>query len=126
MSGKGGPPVDLARERRIRAALDELRALLDADPALAERTRAMLAGELPCPDLEEKETMPNDAAINLRVPKDVLSRADALMPALAQDPMLQAAGRGVSRSVVLRLAVLRGLDSLEAEYGGGKSSKGSR
>jgi len=72
----------------------------------------------------------NDAATQLRLPSDALARAEALIPALAKDPMLRAAGRGVSRSVVLRLAVLRGLDSLEAEYGpatkAGKSSKRKR
>ena len=109
--------VDLARERRIRARVDELGELLSGRPDLAERTRAMLAGELPCPDLDnlEEPMGTNDAAVNLRLPSTALDRAEAMVEALAADPMLRAAGRGVSRSTVLRLAVLRGLDSLEAE-----------
>ena len=44
-----------------------------------------------------------------------LARADALIPAVATDPTLRAAGVTVTRSLVLRLAVARGLDLLEAE-----------
>ena len=119
IAGPLAPVADLARERRLRALDSELGELLARRPDLADRTRAMLASELPCPDLEDLEDRMaiNDAATQLRLPAEALARAEALIPALEAEPMLQAVGRGVSRSSVLRLAVLRGLDSLEKEYG---------
>ena len=60
--------------------------------------------------------MSNDAAINLRLPSDVLERAAALVPRLAADPLLRAAGLTPTRSTVLRLAVVRGLDLIEGEF----------
>jgi len=114
----GGRVVDLARERRIRRHLAKLRGLLDADPGLDERTRAMLAGEIPCPDLEEP--MAHDAAVNLRLPQALLDRAEALVPALEADVKLQASR--VTRAVVIRLALARGLEALEAEYRTGQGA----
>jgi len=67
----------------------------------------------------------NDAAVNLRLPSSALARAEALVDDLAADSMLRASARGVTRSVVLRLAVLRGLDSLEAEHKSSKRKRGA-
>lgn len=53
--------------------------------------------------------------LTFRPPADLVARADALVPALDADPEIHAHGR-VSRSTVIRLALLRGLASLEAEY----------
>lgn len=110
--------VDLARERRVRGLVDDLRGMLAADPHLDARTRAMLSGTLPCPALEA--TMPrdsvNDASVNLRLPTAVLRRVEALQTALVeQDPMLRAVGN-VTQAAVLRLALVWGLDALEAKY----------
>jgi len=91
------------REDRIRARLAELRGLLDSDPALAERFRDWLTEE---EDMEKPTT--------LRLPEDLLERADALVPAIASAGEYQAVR--ISRSTVLRLALLRGLVALEAEY----------
>lgn len=104
------PVEDLNRERRIRAIVADLRALLDADPALNRRTEAMLAGALPA--LEEP--LKHDRSMTVRLPEDALTRADALVPALESHPLLGAAS--VSRSVVIRLALDRGLAALEAEF----------
>ncbi len=52
---------------------------------------------------------------SLRLPPELLSRADVLLPLIAQDAELRTFGR-VSRSSVLRLAVLRGLEALETQY----------
>ena len=95
------PPVDLARERRIRGKLAELTALLESGAVDGERTRAMLAGELP--------TMTKDAATSLRLPAELLTRVDALAERLAGPD-----GKP-SRSVALRVAIERGLASLEAD-----------
>jgi hypothetical protein len=104
-------PVDLDRERRIRDRLRELSSLLTDDPALAARTLDALEGRIPAPDLEDSM---NDAHLNVRLPRDVVDRLDALVPLVANDPRWRAFGR-VTRSTVLRLAVDRGLGPLEAE-----------
>lgn len=117
MTARRRPPIDLAR---VRAAEDRLAARLAANPALAERTAAMLTGELPCPDLEnEVRPMQTEALrnANVRLSDDALARAVALVPKVAVRSELAAAGR-VTRSDVLRLAVLRGLEAIEAEYAG--------
>lgn len=54
----------------------------------------------------------NDVQLVIRVPSTLAERADALTPILAADPELGAVGR-VTRSAVLRLALARGLASLE-------------
>lgn len=52
----------------------------------------------------------------LRLPVSLLERADNLIEPLAEQEDALVIGR-VSRSVVLRLAVLRGLEQLEAQTG---------
>lgn len=105
-------PVDLDRERRVRARLAELRALLADDPGLAARTLDALTGRIPAPDLE---ITVNDKHVNVRLPADMVDRLDRLLPLVAADPRYRPFGR-VTRSTVLRLAVEHGLGSLEAEY----------
>jgi hypothetical protein len=61
-----------------------------------------------------ESTMADSSIVTLRLPKSLLSRADALVPRLRENDELFVVGR-LSRSVVLRLAVLRGLESLEAQ-----------
>jgi hypothetical protein len=56
------------------------------------------------------------AMTSLRLPQGLLDRADALIPLLAS-----ASASGThARSDILRLALSRGLELLEAEHGGGK------
>lgn len=62
--------------------------------------------------MRKKTAIPTQIA--LRVTTDVLDRADALAARVSKDPKM-ALGT-VTRSNVLRLALLRGLESLEAEY----------
>lgn len=64
--------------------------------------------------------MPTSAAmktIPVRLPPALVDRLDAVTPAAAAAPELATAGK-VTRSDVLRLAVLKGLEQLEAEYAG--------
>jgi hypothetical protein len=58
--------------------------------------------------------MTKSAMTGLRLPQDILDRADALIPALAHLGAGRASGALV-RSEVLRLALVRGLDQLEQE-----------
>ena len=53
--------------------------------------------------------------VTVRVPEDMVERADELMPALEQDDTLAVFGR-VSRNAVFRLAFAKGLTVLEEEY----------
>lgn len=107
-----GGPVDLDR---VRSALARLDVLVESGTLDLDRTAAWLSGDLP-----EGPTMTStrdDVPTSLRVPRSLLDRADALREPLSSDPTVVAlAGpRGVSRSIVLRLAVERGIAALEAD-----------
>ena len=58
--------------------------------------------------------MADSSIVTLRLPKSLLQRADSLIPALRTNSDIFVVGR-LSRSVVLRLAVLRGLEAMEAD-----------
>jgi hypothetical protein len=53
--------------------------------------------------------------LSVRVSPDLLKRADRLVPKVARDKTVTAIGN-VSRSTIVKLALMRGLDALEAEY----------
>ena len=115
--------VNLARERRVRATVAELRGLLDSDPGLAERTSAMLGGALPCPDLEVSPMADDRVSLTIRVPDSYLDRSDALLDKLDKlyrgpDPLGLWDSVRMSRSLVLRVALDRGLADLEREVEG--------
>ena len=57
--------------------------------------------------------MADSSIVTLRLPKSLLARADALIPRMRENSEIFVVGR-LSRSVVLRLAVLRGLEAMEA------------
>ncbi|MEY4577904.1 MAG: hypothetical protein RL701_2607 [Pseudomonadota bacterium] len=58
--------------------------------------------------------MADSSIVTLRLPKSLLQRADALIPTLRSNSDIFVVGR-LSRSVVLRLAVLRGLEAMETQ-----------
>lgn len=60
----------------------------------------------------------NDSAVALRLPDEWLKRADALVEFLLESRP----GMSVTRSDVLRIALARGLDALEAERDGNRQS----
>jgi hypothetical protein len=68
--------------------------------------------------------MSDATIITLRLPKSLVDRADALIDELAEDEEALLLGR-VSRSIVLRLAVLRGLESLEGQVQARADSRAS-
>lgn len=108
-------PIDLGRVQSALSRLDAIVATGRLDPY---RTAAWMAGELPeGPTMTATTTSREDVPTSLRVPESLLARADALRPFLARDRELAATSgpRGVSRSLVLRLAVERGIAALEAE-----------
>ena len=62
--------------------------------------------------------MQNDQQISIRLPQDFLDRAEGLVEALKDEPEYRYVPR-LGQSFVLRLAMERGLEQLEAEYGDG-------
>lgn len=58
--------------------------------------------------------MSENVITTLRLPKRLIERADELIDVLAEEEEVLLLGR-VSRSIVLRLAVLRGLEQLELQ-----------
>ncbi|MDD9942058.1 MAG: hypothetical protein OXU20_13520 [Myxococcales bacterium] len=59
--------------------------------------------------------MADSTIVTLRLPETLVARADALIPRLRDDDQMIMVGR-VSRSNVLRWAVLKGLEALEREH----------
>lgn len=58
--------------------------------------------------------MTNDEQVTVRMPGGTWDRAEALVQHLADRPEFRAAR--LTRSMVLRMALLEGLDALEARY----------
>jgi len=53
--------------------------------------------------------------VTVRIPAELAKRLDRLKPKVGKDPTLTTFGR-VSRSSIVKLALLRGVAVLEAEY----------
>ena len=53
--------------------------------------------------------------LSVRVSPDLLKRADRLVTKVGRDSAVNTIGR-VTRSTVVKLALVRGLEALEAEY----------
>jgi len=51
----------------------------------------------------------------LRLPPELLEAAEKMLPLVAADPQVAAVGR-VTRSSVLRLALAKGLESMQYKY----------
>jgi len=104
-----GEEIDLGRVRRALAELDRL---VEEHPELTSaEAQERLSEALPAA-LEDQD-MANKDEVFLRLPEGTLDRAEALIADIKKHPALQAAR--VSRALVLRLALLRGLDELERE-----------
>jgi len=59
-------------------------------------------------------TQKDDVLTTLRLPKEILERAEILVPELKRHPEL--ALTRLSRSLVLRLALMEGIEALEEKY----------
>jgi hypothetical protein len=100
-------PINLDR---IRTAEAEIASILQRSPGIQERTARFF-------ESEGVMSEPEKLGVNLvlKVAPSVLERAETLQPKIAQDAPYRATGR-LTRSAVLRLALLRGLEALENEY----------
>jgi hypothetical protein len=66
--------------------------------------------------MAKRSSLPaSDAAISIRLPSDIITRADALVGPLAREAAAQGITR-VGRSVVIKRALLEGLRVLEERY----------
>lgn len=59
---------------------------------------------------------------SIKLDEELLERSEALVPFVKSMPAV-AAGGEVTRSTVIRLALMRGLESLEAEAGAGRGKR---
>ena len=123
-------PIDLARERRIRALDERMRAAVAGRPALAWRTAEYLAtgtDDAPLSGAVEAKRMSPVETVSLmfRLPRDLTDRAQALVESVERDPKLSAVGR-VTRAAVLRLAMAEGLTVLERRYSPPEKALASR
>lgn len=101
-------PLDLARERRLRAIDDEMRmALTGAD---IERFKQALAGQLPCYETEDY-AMAETKQMAIRMDLDIIARLDQVVCRLEE----QTPGLKVSRADAVRVMLVRGMDAFEAE-----------
>jgi hypothetical protein len=57
-----------------------------------------------------------ESPVTLRLPAELLRRIDALVPVVSEDSDTATMLGGVSRSAVLRYALLEGVKSLERHY----------
>ena len=74
-----------------------------------ERTRRMLAGDL--------EAGMSEVPTSIRLPADLAERLDKLADRMSKDPKVAAlAGTKIKRAAALRLAILEGIEVLEARY----------
>jgi hypothetical protein len=64
--------------------------------------------------------MSDEVPTSVRLPREFLTRLDALVPKLEKVPTVAALGP-LTRSKVLRLALARGIEVLETEHGKGRS-----
>lgn len=104
----GSPPVELARERRIRGKLGELAALLEGGALNPDRTRAYLAGELEAAPMDSDDE--TTLMTSIRLPVRLLAVMDELAAGRAA-----VTGERASRSAMLRLAIERGAAMLVRE-----------
>jgi len=58
--------------------------------------------------------MASDIQISMRLPKDLIDRAEALVAVIKKDPAYSV--WRISKSGVLRLALIEGLERLEKKY----------
>lgn len=98
--------LDLARERRIRANLAELRRLLNENPERAQRFAAWLT--------EQEDEEMNEKTVTLRLPEELLDEARALVPIIGASGDFAAVR--VTLSTVIRLALRRGIATLREEF----------
>lgn len=109
---------DAGRQRRNAERLDRVAQALRENPKLAARTGAMLRGELDAPGLRDP-TMPakepkyaNDWVM-VRLPRDLVKRAEALWDSLTEDRRVKLAGRR-SATTATRLILLHAIEAIES------------
>lgn len=114
MSRRTPGTVDLARAR---AAEERIAQRLADNPHLRDRTAAMLAGDLECPGMDEKEqpeVTEGTHQLSIRLPARDVARADAMIGQAHLVPELRTVG-SPNRSDILRAALTRGLTQIEQE-----------
>jgi predicted DNA-binding protein len=65
--------------------------------------------------LEEMAESRRGVPVSVRVPPELARRMDRLIPKIAKDPAVATLGI-VTRSTLVKLAILKGVEALEQEY----------
>jgi len=99
-------------QRRIRA----LRVKIAINAALAAFFVAAAGLTIYQKMNEETEMAEHDRQLMIRVPEEIIDRADALIPSMEKEQSERMLPARVSRSAVMRVALQKGLEQLEAEY----------
>ena len=97
--------IDIDRERRIQALINNIAAKCERNPALATRTQAMLKGEL------HMIEQPNP--LSIRLPAPLIAKLDELTAKINASP--RALERRYKRTDTLRECVVRGIKEIEKE-----------
>ena len=105
--------VDLARERRIRTNLAKLKEMLAGNPELARRTHDALTGKLAAPRSGGSNGR-TTSRFRFECRGVFLKRVEKLARQIRKDPAHSTTYR-VTRASTLRMALLRGVEALEAE-----------
>lgn len=110
---------DLERARRLRALDAKARKLFANNPALSERTRRFLEGEIMPKAAPQNETI----LLTVRVPSGLPEEADGLIAPIAADPSnpIRFGRATVTRATVIRLALDEGLRVLRRRYAKGQA-----
>ena len=99
-------PVDLDKERRIQGHLEKLAKAIQSDPRAAHRACEIL-------NEEESVNMKEIEMVPIRIPKELVDRAEVLWGRLLDTPELRSAPPRRSAAAAVRLALLKGLELLE-------------
>ena len=99
--------VDLDKERRIQALINNIVAKSERNPEYGARTMAMLNAELPAMPIKELPT-------SVRIPEPLIQRLDALADRFNADPV-RGLQRRFKRSDAVREALIRGITEIETD-----------
>ena len=109
--------AEVALEPTVAEDLDRLASLVDEGAVDPERLSTELTDRAEA--RASRATPPKGRPVPVYLRHETIARADDLVEWLAERPLLRAWGRG-SRNAVLRVAILRGLATLEQDRAAGK------
>ena len=110
--------IDLVK---VKANLDRIKKVLQENPSVAERTRDFLSGTMPGIELEDNDMARSKPMrqVGMRIPVTIMEKAKEL--AERMESVEAFGGMVISTSSVLRMAMQKGIEVLDAEFPAAKS-----